>query len=492
MHASHTRILLTGATGYVGGRLLPLLSGRDDLRVRCMVRNPARLTERVGEEVQLVEADAMDADAVGHAMRDVDIAFYLIHALGGGSDFAEQERQAARHFAQAAEAAGVKRIIYLGGLGDDASTSPHLASRRAVGEILRNSSVPTIEFRASIVIGSGSLSFELVRALTRKLPVMVVPKWGRSLAQPIAIEDVLAYLTAAVDIDAPQSTIYEIGGPDRVSYIDLMREYARQRGLLRLFVPVPVLTPRLSSWWLALVTPVYARIGRKLIDSCSTPTVVNDDAALRDFAIQPRGCRAAIERALGREDEQFARTRWSDALSSVPGKRTGFGGHRYGSRLLDTRVVDVDVPPAQAFVPIRRIGGRVGWYRGNLLWKLRGLLDVFAGGVGLRRGRRDPDHLAVGDTLDFWRVEAYEPDRMLRLRAEMRLPGRAWLQFEVEPTESGSRIRQTAEYDPRGVLGLAYWYVVWPLHEYVFGGMLRRIGQIARQTPVPDAGPRAG
>lgn len=471
------RILLTGATGYVGGRLLPMLLERDDLIVRCMVRDAQRLVGRADERVELAEADALDADAVRAALTGVDTAYYLIHALGSGGDFAEQEQRAARHFADAAEDAGVGRIIYLGGLGDDPSVSPHLQSRRDVGRIFRQSNVPTVEFRASIIVGSGSLSFELVRALTRKLPMMVVPKWGRSQAQPIAIEDVLAYLNAAIDIPLDTSRVYEIGGPDRVSYVDLMKEYARQRGLWRLMVPVPVLTPHLSSWWLALVTPVYARIGRKLIDSCSTPTTVNDDAATRDFDIQPRGYREAIERALDREDERFAMTRWSDAISSVPAGRRRFGGQRHGSRLIDTRVIETSADPASAFVPIRRIGGRVGWYRGNFLWKLRGLMDALVGGVGLRRGRRDPENLTIGDTLDFWRVEAYEPDRLLRLRAEMRLPGRAWLQFEVEPTETGSRIRQTAEYDPRGLLGLAYWYAIWPLHEYVFGGMLRAIAR---------------
>jgi len=363
-HAPETRpiVLLTGVTGYIGGRLLPALVARGDLAVRCMVRRAAQVAGRVPGDVELAEADALDPEATRAAMEGVETAYYLIHALGSGGAFAAEEQEAARHFARAAEAAGVRRIIYLGGLGNDPSVSPHLASRRAVGEIFRDSNVPTVEFRASLVVGSGSLSFELVRALTEKLPLMVVPKWGRALTQPIAIEDVLAYLEAALDLAPGPSRLYEIGGPDRVSYVDLMKAYARQRGLRRLMVPVPVLTPRLSSLWLTLVTPVYARVGRKLIDSCATPTVVQDEAALQDFDIRPRGYRAAIERALAREDEQFARTRWSDARSSVPGPPHTAGSRRYGSRIIDTRVMEIAAPPAAAFTPIRRIGGEVGWY----------------------------------------------------------------------------------------------------------------------------------
>ena len=373
----------------------------------------------------------------------------------------------------------MRRIVYLGGLGHDADLSGHLASRQEVGRVLAGSGVATLELRASIVIGSGSTSFEMVRALVDRLPVMVTPRWVGTLTQPIAIEDVLAYLVEAADLDLEGGRVVEIGGADRVSYGDLMREYARQRGLRRAMIPVPVLSTRLSSLWLGLVTPVYARVGRELVEGLRNETVVRDPAAARElFRVRPRGAREAIARALVNEDREFAATRWSDALSSGPGPRA-FGGASVGSRLVDSRTARVPVPPEAAFAPIRRIGGRQGWYYGDALWRLRGLLDLPFGGAGTRRGRRDPERLLPGDTVDFWRVEAIEPDRLLRLSAEMTLPGRAWLQFEVEPADGGSVIRQTAVFDPAGVLGRLYWYSVWPLHGLVFRGMVRGIARAA-------------
>jgi hypothetical protein len=308
---------------------------------------------------------------------------------------------------------------------------------------------------------------------------MLCPRWVQTPAQPIAIDDVIAYLLAAAELPGDESRVFEIGGADRVSYAGIMLEYARRRGLRRLLVPVPLLTPWLSSLWLGLTTPVYARIGRKLIESVRNPSTITDDSALRAFAIRPMGVREAIDRAIRNEDREFAATRWSDAISSAGAVR-GWGGMRFGTRLVDSRTLRVDAPPAAAFAAIRRIGGESGWYASNWLWRLRGALDLLAGGVGMRRGRRHPDELRVGDALDFWRVEAYEPDRRLRLAAEMRLPGRAWLQFEVEPDGEGSILRQTAEFDPAGLLGLAYWYGVYPLHARVFAGLLRALGERAR------------
>ncbi len=475
---SDSLILLTGATGYVGGRLLRVLEA-EGRRVRCLARRPEFLRDRVAPTTEVAQGDVLDADSLGRAMAGATAAYYLVHSMGSFGDFEVEDRQAAENFAAAARAAGVRRIIYLGGLGDArGQLSPHLRSRHEVGEILRASGVPTIEFRASIVIGSGSLSFELVRSLVERLPVMITPRWVKVPAQPIAINDLLSYLVAAIDLPLESSRIFEIGGADRTSYAGLMREYARQRGLARWIVPVPVLTPRLSSLWLGLVTPIYARVGRKLIDSVRHPTVVNDTAALDAFPIRPVGFREAIAAAIRNEDAELAETRWSDTLSAAGTARSWFGV-RFGSRLIDSRVVDVSVSAERAFRPIERIGGRAGWYYGDWLWRLRGALDLLVGGVGMRRGRRDPERLRVGDTLDCWRVEAIEPGRRLRLAAEMKLPGRAWLEFEVndkgDRLAGGSRIRQTAEYDPIGLLGRAYWYATYPLHKFIFAGMLRAI-----------------
>jgi uncharacterized protein YbjT (DUF2867 family) len=471
-------VLLTGASGYVGGRLLPRLR-ESGCRVRCLARRPEGVRERAGPGVEVVAGDVLDRPSLDAALAGVDVAYYLVHSMGSSGSFEEDDREGAANFGRAARAAGVRRIVYLGGLGsDDEALSPHLASRHEVGRILRDSGVPVLEFRASVVIGSGSLSFEMIRSLVEGLPVMVTPRWVNVLAQPIAVDDLLDYLLAALDLPPGASRIYEIGGADRVTYAGLMREYARQRGLRRLMLPVPVLTPYLSSLWLGLVTPLYARVGRKLIESIVHPTVVRDDAALRDFDVRPVGVAEAVRRALAGEDSRFAETRWSDALSAG-GEPRSWGGARFGSRLVDSRSVTLPLPPAAAFHPIQRIGGETGWYAWSWLWRVRGFLDLLAGGVGTRRGRRSPTELRVGDTLDFWRVEAFEPDRLLRLAAEMKVPGRAWLEFEVTGDDRSSTIRQTAVFDPVGVLGRGYWYSLYPVHHLVFGGMLRGIARAA-------------
>lgn len=470
------RVLVTGATGYIGGRLIPLLERRG-YTVRAVARHPEYLRDRFAPETEIVGADVLDPDTLGPALQGIDTAFYLVHSMGSRSSFVQTDRIGAENFAQAAERAKVRRIIYLGGLGGDEPLSPHLASRQEVGRILRASGVPTIEFRASAIIGSGSLSFELVRALVQKLPIMIVPRWVFTASQPIAIEDVLAYLSEAIEIPQEESVVFEIGGADRVTYADLMQEYARQRGLRRYMIPVPVLTPRLSSLWLGLVTPLQARIGRKLVDSLIHETVVTDPSANMRFKVRPRGVREAIARALVREDHELAQTRWSDALSS--GTQRTWGGVQFGTRLVDSRTIHVACSAADAFRPVERIGGQNGYYIANWLWRTRGFLDRMVGGIGMRRGRRNPHQLFPGDAVDFWRVEAIEPGRLLRLFAEMRLPGRAWLQFEIEKDGDGSLIRQTAIFDPVGLSGLLYWYSIWPLHQYVFAGMLNGIARAA-------------
>jgi uncharacterized protein YbjT (DUF2867 family) len=471
-------VLLTGASGYVGGRLLQRLRGAP-YRVRCLARRPEAVRERAGDDVEVVAGDVLDRASLDAALRGVDTAFYLVHSMGASGSFEEADREGALNFGAAARAAGVGRIVYLGGLGsDEEDLSAHLASRHEVGRLLRESGVPVVEYRASVVIGSGSLSFEMIRSLVEALPVMITPRWVNVPAQPIAIDDLLEYLMAALELPASACRVYEIGGADRVTYADIMRTYARLRGLRRRMIPVPVLTPYLSSLWLGLVTPLYARVGRKLIQSIVHPTVVRDDAALRTFSVRPVGVEEAVRRALAGEDTQFAATRWSDALSAAGAPRS-WGGVRFGSRLVDSRVATVNVPPAVAFRPIQRIGGETGWYAWNWLWRVRGFLDLLAGGVGTRRGRPSPTTLRTGDTVDFWRVEAYEPDRVLRLAAEMKVPGRAWLEFEVTGDDTSATIRQTASFDPVGIWGRAYWYALYPVHHLVFGGMLRSIAREA-------------
>ena len=445
-------ILLTGATGYVGGELLKaLLVGGH--RVRCLARRPEALSTAEAAEAEVARGDVLDPASVRAAMSGVDAAYYLVHSMGSPGRFEEEDRTAARIFGDAAREAGVRRVVYLGGLGrSDQELSAHLRSRQEVGEILRASGVGVIELRASIVIGSGSLSFEMIRALVERRPVMIAPRWVSVPAQPIAIHDLLDDLLAALDLPSDASRVFEIGGADRVSYGDLMREYARQRGLKRLILSVPVLTPRLSSLWLGLVTPLYVRVGRKLIDSIRHPTVVEDRSAMAAFSIRPCGFRDAIARALSTGEQGL---------------------------LFDSRSIRVPVPPERAFEAIRRIGGASGWYYANWLWRLRGAMDRVVGGVGLRRGRRDPDNLRVGDQVDCWRVEALEPNRRLRLAAEMKLPGRACLEFAVSGDSGGSTIHQTASFDPVGLSGRAYWYAVYPLHQIVFEGMLRKIAAAA-------------
>ena len=465
-------VLLTGASGYVGGRLLQSLA-RSGKPVRCLARRP-QAVRNIPPGAEVVSGDVLVPSSLEQAMQGVESAYYLIHSMASGRSFEEEDRQAARNFGEAARRAGVRRIIYLGGLGDSsAELSPHLRSRIEVGERLRASGVPVIEFRASIVIGAGSLSFEMIRALVERLPVMIAPRWVSIEAQPIAVGDLLAYLLSALDLP-PANRVFEIGGADRVSYGGLMEEYARQRGLKRLVIPVPVLTPRLSSLWLGLVTPLYVRVGRTLVDSIRHPTVVRDGAAAREFPIRPLGYREAIRAALAEEDEDYSPVPWP----LPPKPQRGF-------RAFDSRIVAVDAPPQAAFAAIERIGGASGWYAFNWLWRLRGLLDRAVGGRGFRRGRRDPVRLALGDTLDFWRVERLESGRLLRLRAEMRLPGRAWLEFEVRGEGAGSLVRQTAMFDPAGILGRVYWSLVLPLHQLVFEGMLRGIKKQAEHSPHP-------
>jgi uncharacterized protein YbjT (DUF2867 family) len=433
------------------------------------------LAGRTGPLTEVMAGDATDPADLARACAGVDVAYWLVHSMESGVDFERADRLAAERFAAAARDAGVRRIVYLGGLGaDDDRLSAHLRSRHEVGAILRAAGLDVVEFRASIIVGAGSFSFDLVRTLVERLPVMICPAWLATPTQPIAIGDVVAYLAAALDLPPGGARIFEIGGPDKVSYGAIMREYARQRGLVRLMIPVPVLTPRLSSLWLKLVTPRYSKVGRKLIDGLKNPTVVTNDSALREFAIRPRNLATAVRDAMQSEDREFAGLRWADVADAedLPQR---YGGTPQGTRLVDHRHAVVAVAPERAFAAIERIGGRNGWYACNWLWSLRGWMDRAIGGPGMSRGRRDPDRLRVGEPLDCWRVEACEPPRRLRLAAEMKLPGRGWLEFEVVPRDGDVTIHQTAVFDPRGLGGLAYWYAIWPLHELIFRRMLAGI-----------------
>jgi uncharacterized protein YbjT (DUF2867 family) len=431
--------------------------------------------------VEVVKGDVLDVNSLHEALAGVDIAYYLVHSMGSSGSFERNEEISARNFAEAASKAGIERIIYLGGLAEDCDDlSAHMRSRHVTGKVLRSSDVPTIELRASIVIGPGSLSFEMIRALVHKLPVMTTPRWVKVDAQPIAVSDLLEYLVQSMEIDLDESRVFEIGGSDVVAYEGIMLEYARQVGLKRTLIPLPFLTPGLSSLWLGLVTPLYARIGRKLIDSVRHPSVIRDPSAQQVFSIRPKGISEAISEALKDEDRSFEARKWSDSLASSDTFRN-WGGARFGSRLVDCRRQEVSVPAHLAFDPVRRIGGARGWYYGNFLWKLRGAMDILAGGVGMRRGRRHPSDLRPGDVVDCWRVERVESDQRLELLAEMKLPGRAWLVFEVESLGARSEICQTAVYQPIGLSGLAYWYLLYPVHVMMWGGMLREICRVAEQ-----------
>ena len=474
-------VLVTGASGYVGGRLVPRLLEAGHT-VRCVVRNARRLEGRF-PSAGIVEGDVFDESSMHRACTGIDTAYYLIHSMSDSRDFSERDREAAAIFGKAAREAGVSRIVYLGGLGSDKpDLSHHLRSRHEVGNVLRESGVPVVEFRAAMIIGSGSISFEMMRYLAERLPVMIAPRWVTTRSQPIAVRDVLSYLVAALDLPATESAIYEIGGADVMTYREMMLRYAALRNLKRRVVVVPFFTPRLSSYWVHLVTPVPARLAQPLILGLRNEVVVRDDAAKRDFpAIVPMGFDAAVLRALDRYRATGPETTWFDAfdLRKLPAE---FFGVREGM-LIDRRERVSSASADDVATVFTQLGGKRGWLYGDWLWRLRGLLDRLVGGIGMRRGRRSATDLRLGDAVDFWRVDAYEPGHMLRLRAEMKVPGKAWLEFEAHPIASGkTQFTQTAFFEPRGLFGLIYWYAVAPFHGAIFGNMASRI---ASQAEIP-------
>ncbi|MEI6279240.1 MAG: SDR family oxidoreductase [Verrucomicrobiae bacterium] len=471
-------ILVTGATGYVGGRLVPRLLA-DGYRVRCLVRDLSRLQGRPWlNQVDLVQGDMLKPDSLGAAMRDVQVVYYLVHSLGGGGDFSERDRVAARNCSQAARFAGVECIVYLGGLGDpQADLSPHLRSRQQTGDALREAGIPVTEFRAAVIIGSGSLSFEMIRYLTERLPVMICPRWVFTKIQPIAIRNVLDYLVAALACPESANSILEIGGKDVLTYADMMTGYARARGLKRRLIAVPVLTPRLSSYWVHLVTPIPANIAQPLIKGLGNEVIVRDDTACRLFpGIEPMDFETAVRLALARVQGQGVETAWSDALTSSQGSRIPRTLLSREGLIIERRQMMVFFPADAVYRSFAQLGGCRGWLYMNWAWQLRGMVDRLCGGVGMRRGRRDPEDLRVGETLDFWRVEMVEPGRLIRLRAEMKVPGRAWLEFEARPESDGrTQLLQTAFFEPKGLPGLLYWYALYPIHRLIFNGLIRQI-----------------
>lgn len=476
-------VLVTGATGYVGGRLVPQLLDAGH-QVRCMARDPGRLAGRAWrDDVEVVAGDVLDPASIARAVAGMSTVYYLIHSLASGADYQARDLQAARTVGAAARDAGVGRLIYLGGLASaDAPLSEHLSSRQATGDALREAGVPVTELQAAVIVGSGSLSFELIRYLTERVPVMICPRWVYTRTQPIGIRDVLSYLTAAVELDASAGRVIQIGGADVVTYGDMMLGYAAVRGLRRAMLPVPFLTPYLSSLWVHLVTPVPTAIARPLIEGLRNENVVTGDEAARLFPeITPLGYRAAVAAAL-EELEAGPETAWSDALTtSQRAAETVQLTDREGLAT-ERRIRRVDASAEQVFATVSGIGGHRGWFAFDWAWRLRGFIDRLAGGVGLRRGRRDPNRLRVGDALDFWRVEALEPGRLVRLRAEMRVPGKAWLQYEMRPADddpAASLLSQTAFFAPKGLPGLMYWYLLYPFHAVIFSAMVDAIARRA-------------
>jgi uncharacterized protein YbjT (DUF2867 family) len=488
------RVLVTGATGYIGGRLVPELLARGH-EVRCAARTPAKLDGRAWRgDVEVVEADVFDPASLSVACQDVDAVYYLVHSMDGAKGgFAERDREAAANLRDAAVAAGVERIVYLGGLGqDDGELSEHLRSRHDVGRTLAEGPVPVTELRAAIIIGSGSASFEMLRHLVEVLPVMTTPKWVSTRCQPIAVRDVLHYLAGVLDVPATAGRILEIGGPDVMTYAELMQTYAEVAGLRRrIILPVPVLTPGLSSLWVGIVTPLPTGLARPLVDSLVNEVVVRDDA-IRDLI--PRATipfRESLRLALTRIQDLDVATTWASAggTSASPSPIRSGGATRPedpkpedpdwsgGTVMTDERRVRSASSPEDVFKAVSSIGGTQGYHSAKLLWEVRGVLDKLIGGIGLRRGRRHPHELSVGEVIDFWRVEAIERPNLLRLRAEMKVPGEAWLEFRIDEFEGGSRLIQRARFHPRGLSGRLYWMVLVPFHGLIFPRMARKLAR---------------
>ena len=475
-------VLVTGATGYIGGRLVPRLLDAG-YRVRCLVRDPARLLGRSWDgRIEIVTGDALDPASLEGALKGMYAAYYLIHGLKGGHVNAERDLQAARNFVAAAESQGVERIIYLGELVDpNQRLSSYLRSRHETGYILRQSKIPVTEFRAGMVVGAGSALFEMIRYLAEREPVLICPAWFFSEAQPIAIRNTLDYLITALKVPESAGKLIEIGGSERLTYADMLMEYAEERGLKRKLIRTPINAPRLSAYWVHMVTPIHWRVVLPLIEGLRARLIVHDDAAKKLFPqIKPMDFRSALRLALGRVLSDRVETSWSDALVNTAGDVKPYAFTEEAGLMLERRSMVLDLPPEIVYRAYMGIGGTRGWLYMDWAWAFRGWIDKAIGGVGIRRGRRNPDDIRSGESLDFWRVEAVEKNRLLRLRAEMKVPGKAWLQFESTPQDGKTVLTETAYYEPRGFFGFVYWYAMWPFHAFLFDGLIRRLAARAR------------
>ena len=476
------KILVTGASGYVGGRLVgELLKNGNEVRV--LVREPRKLSGAGWiNSVEVVTGSADSYEDLIRALTNVHTAFYLLHSINYKANFGEIETEMAKRFATAAKAAGVSQIVYLGGIANDKKISKHLSSRVETGKALASTGIPVMELRAGIIIGSGSASFEMLRHLTHRLPIMTTPKWVSNRTQPIAIRDVLWYLTNAANLASPVSGVFDIGGPEVLTYESMMQSFAKIAGLRkRIIIKVPVLTPGLSSLWIGFVTPVPTTLARPLVGSLISEVVADPTRNISKVIAPPPGGPSriddAIELALSRTNENAVDTRWSDAqVPTAPWQKAQSDPSWAGDRIFkDTRVAETNKDIEKVWAAIERIGGSNGWYGSDFLWILRGLIDRVFGGVGLRRGRRDPLKLRVGDSLDFWRVEEVIPNEKLRLYAEMILPGKAWLEFKIEKLDGKLKVTQEAIFVPRGLGGQLYWFFISPFHLLIFPTMLRNL-----------------
>jgi len=471
------KILVTGATGYVGGRLIPELL-KNNYHVRVLVRNPERLKNKTWyKKIEIHKGNVLHKKSLSGLFKNIDIAYYLIHSMEKNKNFEKADLIAANTFGETANQEGLKKIIYLGGLAQDKNNlSKHLKSRHDTGKALSNHGIDVTEFRASVIVGSGSLSFEMIRNLTERIPIMICPKWVYTKTQPIAISNVLDYLIHALNIKLPNNQIIEIGSKDILTYGDMIKQYAQVRNLKRILISVPVLTPKLSSYWVHWTTPLSANITRPLVEGLKNESIIKNNSANKYFPdIKLLSYKSSVKKAISSFNNKSIETSWSDALSSSRGNDNSVNSLLREGMIIEDRRIYIKKDKEIIFNYICSIGGSNGWLYANFLWTLRGYIDLMLGGVGLRRGRRNPLELKQGDALDFWRVEKIIKNQLVRLKAEMKLPGKAWLEYEIIKLKDNYQLIQKAYFMPTGLFGLFYWYALYPIHKIIFKGLIKKI-----------------